>query len=154
MGHSLEHHLEAIFKAFGIAYDRGKVTENNHRPDFLFPSAEAYRAAPDTEFEDLTMLGAKSTCKERWWQVLAEAAKIQRKHLLTLEPGISEPQTRQMAASHLQLVVPKGIQYSYTVKQRAWLWNLEHFVRHLRRVPTFNSIPFVTGKYQSEDKAG
>ena len=38
MGHSLEHHLEAMFQAFGIAYDRGKATENNHRPDFLFPS--------------------------------------------------------------------------------------------------------------------
>ena len=154
MGHSLEHHLEAVFKAFGIAYDRGKITENNHRPDFLFPSVEAYHAAPETEFEDLTMLGAMSTCKNRWRQVLAEATKIHRKHLLTLEPGISESQTGQMASSHLQLVVPQGIQDSYTVKQRAWLWNLEYFVRQLRRVPTFNSIPLVTGKYQSEDKAG
>ena len=42
------------------------------------------------------MLGAKSTCKDRWRQVLAEDEKISRKHLLTLEPGISEPQTHQM----------------------------------------------------------
>ena len=33
--------------------DQGKVTENNHRPDFLFPSAEAYRAAPATGSTDL-----------------------------------------------------------------------------------------------------
>ena len=134
MGYSLENHLEAVFKAFGIKYDRGKVTENHHRPDFLFPSVEAYHAAPATGSADLAMLGAKSTCKDRWRQVLAEAAKIHRKHLLTLEPGISETQTEQMAVSHLQLIVPEGIQDSYTEKQRKWLWNLAEFVQYLGRM--------------------
>ncbi len=106
MGYSLEHHLEAVFRAFGIAYDREAVTENNHKPDFLFPGVEAYRAAPTTGSCRLTMLGANSSCKDRWRQVLAEAGKIPRKHLLTLKPGISEPQTDQMVAANLQLVVP------------------------------------------------
>ena len=75
------------------------------------------------------MLGAKSTCKDRWRQVLAEADKIPRQHLLTLEPGISEPQTDQMVAANLQLVVPQSIQESYTAGQRAWLWNLAEFIR-------------------------
>ena len=79
MGYSLEHHLEAVFQAFGIAYDRGKVTENNHRPDFLFPSVEAYHAATAHRIEDLSMLGAKSTCKDRWRQVLAEAGQDTKK---------------------------------------------------------------------------
>ena len=78
------------------------------------------------------MLGAKSTCKDRWRQVLAEAAKIPRKHLLTLEPGVSEPQTTQMENSNLQLVVPHSIQESYTDVQRAWLWNLEDFIRDVK----------------------
>ena len=129
MGQSLEHHLEAIFRAYEIAYARGAVTENNQRPDFLFPSEEAYQAAPETGYACLTMLGAKSTCKDRWRQVLAEAAKIPRKHLLTLEPGISESQTTQMENSDLQLVVPHSIQESYTDSQRTWLWNLEEFIR-------------------------
>ena len=129
MGHSLEHHLEAVFRAHNIAYVRGAVTENNQKPDFLFPSKEAYRAAHETGHACLTMLGAKSTCKDRWRQVLAEASKIPRKHLLTLEPGISEPQTTQMANSDLQLVVPQSIQDSYTDDQRAWLWNLGEFIR-------------------------
>ena len=38
-----------------------------------------------------------------------------------------------MEASSLQLIIPQGIQDSYTVKQRAWLWNLGHFVQHLGR---------------------
>ena len=132
MGQSLEHHLEAVFRAHEISCVRGAVIENNQRPDFLFPSEEAYRAAPDTGYDCLTMLGAKSTCKDRWRQVLAEASKIPRKHLLTLEPGITEPQTSQMANSDLQLVVPQSIQGTYTNDQRAWLWNLGEFVRDVQ----------------------
>lgn len=35
------------------------------------------------------MLGAKTTIKERWRQVLEEANRIERKHLITLEPAVS-----------------------------------------------------------------
>lgn len=79
------------------------------------------------------MLGAKSSCKERWHQVLAEASKIRRKHLLTLEPGIPEPQTHQMKEMDLQLVVPRPIQDTYTADQRKWLWTLADFVREVAR---------------------
>ena len=131
MGQSLQHHLEAIFQAYRIAYVRGAVTENNQKPDFLFPSKEAYRTAPATGHPRLAMLGAKSSCKDRWRQVLAEASKITRKHLLTLEPGISEPQTNQMENSDLQLVVPRPIQASYTDDQQLWLWNLAEFIQEV-----------------------
>jgi len=132
MGHSLEHHLEAVLHAHEVAHVRGAVTENNQRPDFLFPSREAYRTAPESGHSRLAMLGAKSTCKDRWRQVLAEASKIPEKHLLTLEPGISEAQTDQMANSGLQLVVPQSIQGSYTDAQRAWLWKLGDFIRDVK----------------------
>jgi len=131
MGHSLENHIAATLDAFGIAYVRGATTEHNHKPDFLFPSLEVYLAASDGDAR-LTMLGAKSTCKDRWRQVLAEAAKIPRKHLLTLEPGISEPQTAQMEASALQLVVPQAIQKTYTVAQRDWLRSVSDFIEEVR----------------------
>lgn len=129
MGYSLEHHLEAVFQAYEIPHVRQAVTENNQKPDFLFPSVEAYQVAPVSGSPCLTMLGAKSTCKDRWRQVLAEAAKIPRKHLLTLEPGISESQTDQMCKSNLQLVIPQSIQETYSDKQRTWLWNLGDFIR-------------------------
>ena len=90
---------------------------------------EAYRAAPAEGLPCLAMLGAKSTCKDRWRQVLAEAAKIPRKHLLMLEPGISEPQTGQMKEANLQLVVPQPIQETYADGQRGWLWSLGDFIR-------------------------
>ena len=44
--------------------------------------------------QKLTMLGSKSTLKDRWRQVLDEADRITHKHLLTLEPGVSESADR------------------------------------------------------------
>jgi hypothetical protein len=127
MGHSLENHVAAILDCYGLPYERGAMTEHGQKPDFLFPSAAVYSASPVGDAR-LAMLGAKSTCKDRWRQVLAEAAKIPRKHLLTLEPGISEPQTAQMDAASLHLVVPLSIQRTYTPAQQAWLWSLRQFI--------------------------
>src|SRR3546814_1692159 len=100
--------LEAVFTALGVQYARGAETENKNKPDFLFPGPQAYH---DDLFprERLTMLGAKSTPKDRWGQVLSEAEKINEKHLLTLSPGISENQTDEMRAKRLQLVVQSGL---------------------------------------------
>lgn len=128
MGQSLEHHAEAVFRAHELSYTRSPVTEHNHRPDFLFPSIEAYREA-SAGWWCLAMLGAKSTCKDRWRQVLVEAEKIPEKHLLTLEPGISESQTHQMAVAKLQLVVPQPLHATYTDAQQEWLWTFDRFIR-------------------------
>lgn len=126
-GYSLEHHLEALFSARGIRFQRGVETENRNKPDFLFPGQAEYRS---NEFPvgRLTMLGAKSTCKDRWRQVLSEAEKIPHKHLLTLEPGISENQTDEMRAKQLQLILPSPIHESYREKQRQWLMNVGDFL--------------------------
>ena len=74
------------------------------------------------------MLGAKSTLKDRWRQVLSEATRIETKHLLTLEPGVSTNQTDEMQAKRLQLVVPTGVQKTYTDAQRGWLMDVKSFV--------------------------
>lgn len=126
-GLSLENHLEAIFAGFGIMYSRGKVTENNAKPDFLFPGIEQYRD-PALSSEYLTMLGVKSTCKDRWRQVLTEAYRINRKHLFTLEPGISVNQTNEMNYYKLQLVLPESLHKTYTSNQRSDLLTLQDFL--------------------------
>ena len=131
MGHSFENHLSAVFDAWSIPYKRGGITERNNKPDFLFPGIEAYRdpAFPDNQ---LSMLAAKSVCKERWRQILPEADRINSKHLATLEPAISTAQTDQMKAHNVRLVVPNSIQASYSVEQRKWLWNMQHFIEHVK----------------------
>jgi hypothetical protein len=128
MGHAFENHLEAIFLANELEFEVQVATEHKNKVDFLFPSAAAYHDE-SWPSENLIMLAAKATCKDRWRQVLAEADRIQRKHLVTLEPAISPAQTAQMRAANIQLVVPSRIQESYTLDQRSWLWSLADFVR-------------------------
>lgn len=130
-GQALENHLEAVFLAQGIRYARGAETENRNKPDFLFPGQAEYRD-PAFSSARLTMLGAKSTLKDRWRQVLSEAVRIEEKHLLTLEPGISENQTNEMQAKKLQLVVPQRLHATYRPAQRAWLMSLVDFVQLVR----------------------
>lgn len=120
VGHALENHVEQIFRDSGVRYSRGARTENKAAPDFLFPGISEY-FDPAFPVGRLTMLGVKSSCKDRWRQVLSEAAKIPHKHLLTLEPGISEGQTSEMAAHSLQLVVPEPLLPTFSVQQQGWL---------------------------------
>ncbi len=128
VGYALENHLESVFAATGIRYTRTAATENKSKPDFLFPGVTEYRN-PHFNPLRLTMLGVKSSCKDRWRQVLAEADRIDDKHLLTLEGAISTHQTSEMAAKRLQLVLPRGLHETYTPTQQAWLMDVEAFIK-------------------------
>lgn len=130
-GQALENHLEAVFLAQGIRFARGAQTENRNKPDFLFPGAADYADAAFPEAR-LTMLGAKSTLKDRWRQVLSEARRIDQKHLLTLEPGVSENQTDEMRAKSLQLVIPRRLHETFRPGQREWLVDLTSFLELVR----------------------
>jgi hypothetical protein len=131
VGLALENHLELVFIANALRYKRTGVTENKSKPDFLFPGITEYKNA---EFNplDLTMLGVKSTCKDRWRQVLAEANRIERKHLLTLETAISDNQTNEMREKSLQLVLPRRLHSTYNAAQQTWLLDLASFVEIVR----------------------
>jgi hypothetical protein len=128
VGYALENHLSWIFNSFGLRYARGAETENGKKPDFIFPGREEYTQSSFPP-EALLMLGVKSTCKDRWRQVLDEATRIPKKHLLTLEPGISESQTRQMQEKDLQLVLPAQLHQTYKPQQQLWLYSVADFIR-------------------------
>ena len=132
MGYSFQNQLSAVFDAHKLRYGEQVTTENNKKPDFIFPGKAEY-FDPRFDVTLLTMLGAKSTCKDRWSQILPEAERILLKHLVTLEPGISENQTATMRNSHVQLVVPGAIQASYTEEQRDWLYSVTDFVNLVAR---------------------
>lgn len=131
VGLALENHLEEIFAVNDIRFERTARTEGKAKPDFLFPGGAEYR---DPEFSSgrLTMLGVKSTCKDRWRQVTTEAARIGTKHLLTLETSISRDQTDEMRQHGVQLVVPRQLHATYSVEQISWLMDLGGFIRAIR----------------------
>lgn len=130
VGHAFENHLGEIFKRHKLEFETGggsRVTENKSKPDFLFPSFHAYH---DLTFptEKLFLLGAKTTCKDRWRQVLSEGDRVERKFLATMEPSISEAQTNEMQSKNLQLVVPSAIHHTFSRDQQTWLYSLHDFI--------------------------
>lgn len=131
VGHAFENHVAHVFTSCGIRFSRGAVTENRARPDFLFPGSAEYHNL-NFPAERLTMLGVKSTCKDRWRQVLAEADRITPKHLLTLETAITVAQTDEMAAKNLRLVVPKGLHATFVDTQCAYMYDLSDFISLVR----------------------
>lgn len=130
VGFALENHLEYLFTQRGLRFSRTGVTENKSKPDFLFPGIQQYH---DMTFDSamLTVLGVKTTCKDRWRQVLAEADRVERKHLLTLEASISANQTDEMKAKNLQLVLPAELHQTYQPEQQTWLNSVEEFLTHV-----------------------
>lgn len=130
VGHALENHLEAIFKAANLKFERGAYTEGNAKPDFLFPGRKAYLDS-SIESPPLQMMAAKTTCKDRWRQILAEAKRIPIKHLFTLETAISENQTNEMRSHRVQLVVPPSIKQTYSESQQQHVIGLQEFIRKL-----------------------
>lgn len=131
MGKSFENHLEAVFRAQQLDFEVQALTEFGNTADFLFPGGAAYHN-PDFPSERLTILAAKSTCKDRWRQVLPEARRIWPKHLVTLEPAISASQLEQMRAEKLQLVLPIGLHATYKADSAGWLMSIAAFVQLVR----------------------
>ena len=112
VGHAFENHIEEILIQNAVEFDRGKKTEGNRKPDFIFPGIKEYLQVsyPDKK---LHMLGAKTTCKDRWRQILPEAQRIRTKHLITLQPAISKQQIEEMVAEKVQLVAPTALHPTY-----------------------------------------
>jgi hypothetical protein len=131
MGWSLENHLAALFDVHKLRYEPHARTEAKNEPDFLFPGSVEYHQ-PSFDASLLVMLGAKSTCKDRWRQVLTEAARIPHKHLCTLEPGISTAQTDEMRQSGVMLVVPRRLMPTYTSNQAKEMLTVAQFVKIVR----------------------
>lgn len=134
-GKSLEHHLAAIFDGNGISYTPQAITEGNKKPDFIFPSQQSYH---DFDFPDekLISLAAKTTCKDRWRQIINEANRLRErpKYLCTLQQGISPAQMDEMQDENVILVVPKPYISTYPSDRRDRIWTLTKFVNYVKEI--------------------
>ena len=134
-GRSLELHTREILieerLRDGTDFAHGAESDPGRRPDFLFPSVAAYR---DSTFpaDRLRMLAVKTTCRDRWRQVLNEADRIPVKHLLTLQEGVSEGQFKEMSEAGVQLVVPAPLFNKFPESVQPHLQTLESFIGDIR----------------------
>ena len=126
-GKSLEHHLADIFTRCELIFEEQVITEEKKKPDFVFPNGRCYhnKTFPG---ELLTVLGAKTTCKDRWRQVLNEADIVKDKYLFTLQQGISSNQLKEMQDYRLHLVVPHKYLTCFPKEYRGGISDLSTFI--------------------------
>ncbi|MEG3132245.1 type II restriction endonuclease [Rouxiella sp. T17] len=130
-GKSLEIHLETLFIEWGLTqFATQAATEGNKKPDFLFPSSMSYHD-PDYPDDKLRMLAVKTTCKDRWRQILNEADRISEIHLFTLQEGVSVTQFQEMQREGVKLVVPSSLHKKYPETIRENLITLGTFIKQL-----------------------
>lgn len=131
-GKSLEHHLADIFTINELVFEEQAITEDKKKPDFLFPNADCYHNL-NFPADDLIVLGAKTTCKDRWRQVLTEADRVKVKYLFTLQQGISKNQLREMHDSLLTIVVPHKYIPSFPQEFQSQIYDLTTFISMVKR---------------------
>lgn len=133
-GRSLELQVREIFLE-GQHFQYQPESELRKRPDFLFPNEQSYKnSAYPTE--RLMMLAVKTTARDRWRQVVTEADRIDSKHLLTVQQGVSENQFKEMTKSGIKLVVPAPLRSRYPQSVRPHLQTLESFIADVRLLNT------------------
>ena len=136
-GRSLELQTREIFLEEGLvegtSFSHQPESETGKRPDFLFPSEAAYKD-PAFAPAHLRLLAAKTTCKDRWRQVINEADRIPVKHLLTLQEGVSETQFAEMKAAGIRLVIPAPLVPKFPASVQPELTTLEDFITGVRHL--------------------
>lgn len=128
-GHALENHVEFVLKDAAIPH---KVQPKiDGEPDVIIPGEREYY---DDSFpvEKLFILGIKTSCKDRWRQVVNEAKRVPEKHILTLQAGISVNQLNQMYDSKVKLIVPKSLHKEYPKTSNITLYTVEDFLKVVR----------------------
>jgi len=142
-GRAFENHLARVFRRRKLRFSERPVTELRKRPDFVFPGIETYQELavnPDLE-KYVTVLGAKTSCKDRWRQIVNEADRVRTKHLATLQPSISGNQITEMQAENVVLVIPEEIRQTYPAGQRNDILNLANFIDIVKnRQNAFNEV--------------
>ena len=86
--------------------------------------------------ENLCTLAAKTTCKDRWRQILNEADRLrdENKYLCTMQQGISSAQMDEMQAENVVLVVPEPYIVSYPKDRRDRIWTIGQFVDYVKKM--------------------
>ena len=86
--------------------------------------------------DKLISLAAKTTCKDRWRQIINEADRLRDrpKYLCTLQQGISPAQMDEMQAENVVLVVPEPYIASYPKDRRDRIWTIARFVKYIQEI--------------------
>jgi len=131
-GRSFENHVEYLLTQAGVPHTMRPKLGADGEPDIVIPSDKAY-FDPAWPEKKLFIVGLKTTCKDRWRQVLNEGRRVRTKHILTLQQGISSAQLQEMQTARVSLVVPQSLHNKFPKDRRADLLNVETFIQTVRQ---------------------
>jgi type II restriction enzyme len=131
-GRSFENHVEYLLTHAGIPHKMRPSLGQDGKPDIIIPNEQAYFDATFPK-EKLFIVGLKTTCKDRWRQVLNEAPKHKSKHIVTLQQGISSAQLVEMHTAGVSLVVPKSLHKSFPKEHTINLLSVESFIQTVKQ---------------------
>jgi EcoRII C terminal/Restriction endonuclease EcoRII, N-terminal len=131
-GRSFENHVEYLLTHAKVPHKMRPALGADGRPDIVIPDERAYF---DKSFplDKLFVVGLKTTCKDRWRQVLNEGLRVPAKHILTLQPGITSAQLAEMHAAQISLVVPKSLHKSFPKDRTINLLSVESFIQTVKQ---------------------
>ena len=86
--------------------------------------------------EKLCVLASKTTCKDRWRQIINEADRLrdENKYLCTMQQGISTSQMDEMQSEKVILVVPRQYHSAYPKDRRDRIWSIGKFVNYVKEL--------------------
>ncbi len=128
-GRSLENHVGHVLNLAGIPHDVRPQIEG--RPDIVIPGKREYDD-PRYPEDRLFVVGVKTTCKDRWGQVVKEARRVRHKHILTTQRGIASGQLHEMNEAGVSLIVPKSIQPDYPRERDIEMLTVSGFIGMVR----------------------
>jgi hypothetical protein len=131
-GRSFENHVEQLLTEAGIPHKMRPALGSDGRPDVVIPSEEAYMDLSWPE-NQLFVIGLKTTCKDRWRQVLNEGRRVKAKHILTLQQGITGNQLKEMQEARVSLVVPKPLHNKYPKDWQSALLDVHGFIENIKK---------------------
>jgi hypothetical protein len=132
-GHSLEQHVEELLRVESLPFESQARIDGKVKPDLLIPGKKAYDD-PSFPTSGLVVACLKTTCKDRWRQILNEGRRIKEKHLLTLQEAISSNQLKEMREANVTLVVPKPFHNGYDTRTGIRLLTIEEFIAKIRKL--------------------
>jgi hypothetical protein len=129
-GQSLQNHFAALLDREGIPYTPQCLTERKEKPDFVIPGEAEYHD-PSFPGSGLRMVACKSKVRDRWRQVLHEAARIDEKYLLTLDDRLTADSLDEMKAKGIRLFVPRRVRDEAYAKVTAKVHDVSNLVERL-----------------------
>lgn len=130
-GTTFEQHLEAAFRGMGVRYTaQSRELADGSKPDFLLPGRMEYD--DDALVALVTFLGAKTTARERWRQLVGEASRVTERFFATRDKAITQASLRKMNDNGVHPVLPQPLIDEFYAQDASQIFSVGAFIDEVK----------------------